>query len=256
MNELIKITTNEKGDQLVSARELYEFLGIDEGKGHYSRWIKKQLELVDAEKNIDYSPLKAKTSNVGGRPTIEYILTIEIAKEICMIAGIAPNANEETKKLSKQARKYFIACEKEMKALAEKNYYLKLENYKLKLEQYEHENKFLQDKAKLSEGLLYAHNTINAEHGVGQSYMPQIIIDILKATKDNAILKEDDKFYYLNVENVKNEYVKYEIKPKRFKDLLEALGGCKTSIYITGRNKRNYRYECYAAPKYLVDCKL
>ncbi|MBY6915444.1 antA/AntB antirepressor family protein [Clostridium botulinum] len=255
MNELIKITTNEKGDQLVSARELYEFLGIDEGKGHYSRWIKKQLELVDAEKNIDYSPLKAKTSNIGGRPTIEYILTIEIAKEICMIAGIAPNANEETKKLSKQARKYFIACEKEMKVLAEKNHDLELENYKLKLEQYEHENKLLQGKAKLSEGLLYAHNTINAEHGVGQSYMPQIIIDILNSVKDK-IIKQDDNFYFFNAENVKEEFMKYEINPKRFKELLETLGGCKSSIYITGRNKRNYRYECYAAPKYLIDCKL
>jgi phage antirepressor YoqD-like protein len=41
-----------------------------------------------------------------------YTITVEIAKEICMVAGIAPRSNEETKKLSKKARKYFIECER------------------------------------------------------------------------------------------------------------------------------------------------
>ena len=35
-NELIKITTNEEGKQLVSARELHEFLGLQK---RFSAWI-------------------------------------------------------------------------------------------------------------------------------------------------------------------------------------------------------------------------
>ena len=39
MNELIKITTNEDQEQIVSARELYEFLEI---KSKFADWIKIQ----------------------------------------------------------------------------------------------------------------------------------------------------------------------------------------------------------------------
>lgn len=36
MNELIKVTTNENGEQLVNGRELYEFLGV---KDNYTDWF-------------------------------------------------------------------------------------------------------------------------------------------------------------------------------------------------------------------------
>ena len=44
--ELIKITTNDKGEQLVSGRELYVGLKYDDTKDNFSKWIKKQLENV------------------------------------------------------------------------------------------------------------------------------------------------------------------------------------------------------------------
>lgn len=113
VNELIPVMENKEGNYLVSAKQLYKFLKI--GKD-FSSWIKNQLELVDANEDIDYSPLKGKTSKIGGRPSIDYVLTIDIAKEICMIAGIAPHSNEDTRKLSKQARRYFIDIEKKYKA--------------------------------------------------------------------------------------------------------------------------------------------
>ncbi|MPM69625.1 hypothetical protein SDC9_116573 [bioreactor metagenome] len=37
---------------------------------------------------------------------------MDIAKEICMVTGVAPRTNEETKKLSKKFRQYFIQVEK------------------------------------------------------------------------------------------------------------------------------------------------
>lgn len=108
MKDLIKITTNDKGQQLVSARELHEGLKI---KQDFSDWIKKQLESVDAIENDDFSrfPFKREGNNAT---LIEYVLTVDIAKEICMVVGVSPRTNEETRKLSKQFRKYFIECEK------------------------------------------------------------------------------------------------------------------------------------------------
>ena len=115
-NELIKITENEQGKKITSARELHEFLQV---KQDFSDWIKKQLELVDAIENVDYSRFLFKRE--GNNATIsDYSITIDISKEICMITGIAPRCNEETKKLSKEARQYFIACEKQLKEISTK----------------------------------------------------------------------------------------------------------------------------------------
>ena len=46
MKELIKITTNEEGQQLVSAKELHEFLGLSK---HLTQWIKPYIN-----ENNDY----------------------------------------------------------------------------------------------------------------------------------------------------------------------------------------------------------
>ncbi|MDB8552872.1 ORF6C domain-containing protein [Turicibacter sanguinis] len=105
--ELIKVTTNEQGQKLVSGRELYEVLKVQKD---FTDWMKNQLENIDAIEGEDFTPLKGKSN--GGRPTAEYILTLDTAKEICMVVGVAPRTNEETRQLSKQVRKYFIECEK------------------------------------------------------------------------------------------------------------------------------------------------
>ena len=119
MKELIKVTTNNEGKQLVSARELYKGLKVQKD---FSDWIKNQLENVDAIEGKDFSTLKGKTSEMGGRPSIEYALTIETAKEICMVVGIAPRTNEETRNLSKEYRKYLIKVEEEYRELKENPY--------------------------------------------------------------------------------------------------------------------------------------
>lgn len=101
MNELIKITINEEGQQLVSARELHEFLEV---KTRFNDWIVRMCEYGFKE-NIDYSILSNDNPN-GGLPIKEYAITIDMAKEISMI--------QRTDK-GKQARQYFIACEKKLR---------------------------------------------------------------------------------------------------------------------------------------------
>ena len=105
---LINIDVNENQEPVVSGRELHEGLKVEKA---FSTWIQSQLESVDAIENIDFFPLKEESN--GGRPSVDYILKLDIAKEICMVTGVAPRTNEETKKLSKQFRKYFIQVEKD-----------------------------------------------------------------------------------------------------------------------------------------------
>lgn len=116
--DLIKITTNEKGQQCVSARELHGGLKVEE---QFTKWIVRQLESVDAIENIDFTLVSVqKLTNNPKNPytTItDYILTIDVAKEICMVVGVSPRTNSETKALSKQFRKYFIDCEKKLKEI-------------------------------------------------------------------------------------------------------------------------------------------
>lgn len=106
--ELIKVTTNEQGQQLVSGRELHQALKVQQD---FTDWIKKQLGSVDAVENEDFTRFPFKRE--GNNATLyEYVLTLDIAKEICMCVGVSPRTNEETRQLSKQIRKYFIECEK------------------------------------------------------------------------------------------------------------------------------------------------
>ena len=100
MKELIKIR-EENGQQLVSARELYEFLSV---KKDFTDWFKYRVGQYDFEENIDFTPILGKST--GGRPSKDFAITIEMAKELSMV---------ENNEKGKRARKYFIKCEKKLK---------------------------------------------------------------------------------------------------------------------------------------------
>ena len=102
MSDLIKITTKD-GKQLVSARELHEFLEI---KTDFRKWFPRMCEYGFVE-NVDFTRAFQKCPTLGGIQTVaDYAITIDMAKEISMI--------QRTEK-GKQARLYFIECEKKLK---------------------------------------------------------------------------------------------------------------------------------------------
>ena len=104
MKELIKIT-EQNGKRAVSARELHLFL---ESKQEFANWIKNRIDKYGFIENQDYEVFDNFIKNPnGGRPLIEYALTIGTAKEIAMVEG-----NEK----GKTARQYFIECEKQLRA--------------------------------------------------------------------------------------------------------------------------------------------
>lgn len=103
----------ESEGNMIDGRKLHKQLKVGRD---YTNWIKEQLDELDANEGIEYSPLKAKTSKNGGRPKTEYFLTLDTAKEIAMIAGVkGGRTNPELKHLSKITRKYFIYIEKAFK---------------------------------------------------------------------------------------------------------------------------------------------
>jgi phage anti-repressor protein len=98
MKELISIQVQE-GKQAVSARELYNFLEV---KTEFARWCSRMFE-YGFEEGRDFSSFLTKTLN--GRPSIDYILSIDTAKEISMI---------QRSEKGKIARQYFLECEKKL----------------------------------------------------------------------------------------------------------------------------------------------
>lgn len=103
--ELIKIIERE-GRQLVSGRELHEFLEI---KTKYKDWFPRMVE-YGFEEEIDFIRVAQKraTNNLKNPVTtvIDHAISIDMAKEISMI--------QRTEK-GKVARQYFINCEKKLK---------------------------------------------------------------------------------------------------------------------------------------------
>ena len=101
-NVLISII-DHNGQSVVNARELHAFLGV--GKD-FSSWIKKQIERCDLIEYQDFEVFTQKGENLqGGRPTSEYALSLDAAKEISMMSQC---------ERGKQARRYFIECEKRL----------------------------------------------------------------------------------------------------------------------------------------------
>lgn len=100
---LIKVYETDKGEQVVDARELHEGLG---SKQDFSDWVKKRIDECDGIENKDFTIILGKST--GGRPSKEYILKLEISKEMAML-----ERNEEGKKY----RRYFIEVEKKYKQL-------------------------------------------------------------------------------------------------------------------------------------------
>lgn len=106
MKELIKITKNEEGQQLVSARELHEFLEI---KRYFTQWIEPYIKLDNEYKfleNVDFTRINVGVNPTNGVPIKDIALTIDMAKELSMLSKSDKG---------RQARKYFIKCEEKLK---------------------------------------------------------------------------------------------------------------------------------------------
>lgn len=100
MNELIKI--NYESDRpTVLARDLHEFL---EAETPFHKWFPRMCEYGFTEDEDYRTFLSNRSDGLPGKPRQDAQLTIDMAKEICML-----QRNER----GKQARQYFLQLERE-----------------------------------------------------------------------------------------------------------------------------------------------
>ncbi|EAJ8518751.1 phage antirepressor Ant [Campylobacter jejuni] len=86
----------------VNAREIYKIINSEQ---EFANWIKNRISHYNFIENQDYIIELVYTK---GRPRKEYYVTLDMAKELCMI---------ENNEKGRQARRYFIECEKRLKNL-------------------------------------------------------------------------------------------------------------------------------------------
>ena len=101
---LIPIYENSSKEKLINARELFYELRGKETKTKFADWIKDRISQYEFEENQEFIKVRNYTK-VGNlkRPQIDYYLSVNMAKELCMI---------ENNNIGKKIRKYFIGVEK------------------------------------------------------------------------------------------------------------------------------------------------
>ena len=99
-NAIAPIFDNENGEVRISGRQLHMFLEV---QTRYNDWFARMCEYGFAEGEDYYSNL-SKTSELGGRPAIDHLMTLSMAKELAML--------QRTER-GKEARRYFIRIEEE-----------------------------------------------------------------------------------------------------------------------------------------------
>ncbi|MBC1290584.1 phage antirepressor KilAC domain-containing protein [Listeria booriae] len=102
-NVMLPVLENENGDKFVNARELHEKLKINT---RFNDWINRMVANYGFEDGSDFYSFLSKTT---GRPSREYVLSIDTAKELAMVQN-----NEGGRAI----RKYFIEVEKQARKLA------------------------------------------------------------------------------------------------------------------------------------------
>lgn len=109
MNAIVNFETNPfeevelNGEKQlgVNARDLHTMLEV---KADFSHWIKRRINQCKFEENFDYIVFVKKDENLkGGRPTTEYILSVDMVKHLGMM---------ERNDKGHEIRKYYIEQEK------------------------------------------------------------------------------------------------------------------------------------------------
>lgn len=106
-------TTELQGAFPANAETLFKFLVVN---SKFADWIKNRITQYGFIENQDYI---VKTTYTGRRPRKEYFITLDMAKELCMV---------ENNDKGKEARRYFIKCEQELQALKVKYYVDEISN--------------------------------------------------------------------------------------------------------------------------------
>ena len=97
--EIVPIYENKKGERLINARELHKIL---ENKRKFADWIKQRIEHYKFAEYQDFFTfhnfVKCDQKDNLGTKTKEYYISIDMAKELCMVEN-----NETGRKMRKNS---------------------------------------------------------------------------------------------------------------------------------------------------------
>lgn len=99
MNMIIPVNY-ENDIPTVSGRELHAVLNIET---RYNDWFKRMCEYGFIEGTDYYSFLSNRVDGLAGKPRKDHLITIDMAKELCMI---------QRSEIGKRCREYFLEIEK------------------------------------------------------------------------------------------------------------------------------------------------
>ncbi len=97
-NDMLPVYENDSREKYVDGRELHEKLM---SKQKFTDWIQKRVDNYGFVEGEDFFISLGKST--GGRPSKEYIFTLDTGKEIAML---------ENNEMGRAIRKYFIEVEK------------------------------------------------------------------------------------------------------------------------------------------------
>nr|WP_279162214.1 phage antirepressor KilAC domain-containing protein [Plesiomonas shigelloides] len=113
LHKLVPVSDGCIGDQpvsLVSAKRLHAFLGVGRD---FTTWIKGRVSQYGFVAGVDFTVVENLSAPISGsakyRQQIEhdYLITIDMGKELAMV---------ERNERGREVRRYFISCERKVKA--------------------------------------------------------------------------------------------------------------------------------------------
>ena len=96
-NAIAPIFDNENGEVRISGRQLHMFLEV---QTPYAKWFDRMTEYGFTEGADFWTNLSKTSSELGGRPATDHLMTLSMAKELAMLQRT-------------EARRYFIRIEEE-----------------------------------------------------------------------------------------------------------------------------------------------
>lgn len=95
---------------MVDARDLHAAVGSDQ---RFTDWMRNRIEEYGFVEGVDFllhKVMRQKNGQRGGHNRLDYTLSLDMAKEIAMV---------ERSEAGRQARRYFIECERRLSASAD-----------------------------------------------------------------------------------------------------------------------------------------
>lgn len=106
---IIPIYENKSKERLINARELHKVL---KNRRQFANWIKQRIEQYNFIENKEYirfnNFVKGDEKGYGNKTQIDYYVTVDMAKELCMV---------ENNEIGKKLRIYFIEIENRYRSI-------------------------------------------------------------------------------------------------------------------------------------------